>query len=242
MFESEGERIDWLIEQVEGRGSNTTVPPLDPQDIEVFHITASWLARCTSLTKGLLVLVRDRLYEPAGVVHRSSWELWIDWKYLLRVGNRRLNAAKVLLSAQIGTLEFTDFHHDAFDSGYLERLHQNLLDFESRHPEASAEVRQQRRKRYFHWSGLTYSRMERELAGEPGIYGALSWEVHGTVSPMRDVQLDVSDNAAFFRFGQTEETYRPDFLLFSVGGVLFHVYNDFADMWGLQPIEFRKSR
>jgi uncharacterized protein DUF5677 len=236
MFKSESERIEWLVREVEARASGASLRPPPPQDVEVFHVTASWLARSMELAKGVSLLVGNQLYAPAGVALRSLWELWIDWRYLLRVGDRSLNAAKVLLNAQLATLDFADAHLDCFDRKYLQKLHQNVADFEARHPEASAQVRRQRSKKRFHWSGLAYSRMERELAPGAGVYGPLSWEPHSTVTTIRDVSVDIGDADVFFRFGQTEDAIRPDFMLFSAGGVLFYIYNDFSKMWGLPAI------
>jgi Family of unknown function (DUF5677) len=236
VFESEGERLAWLFGEVERFASNSRVSLCDPADIEVFHVTASWLARCTEMAKAISVLAHNELHASTGVVLRSLWELWIDWRYLLKVGDRRLNAAKVLLNAQIAALDFVDAHASQFEEGYLQKLHQNVAEFEAGHPEVSAQVRKQRSKKQFHWSGLTFSQMERLLAPEATVYGQLSWEPHSTVTTIRDVSLDVEDSDAFFRFGQTEEAIRPEFMLFSAGGVLFFVYNDFARLWGLQSI------
>jgi hypothetical protein len=236
VFKSEAERLDWLIGQVEVHASNATLPCPDPEDVEVFHVTASWLERCVALAKGVSVLLGENLYAAAGVVRRSLWELWIDWRYLLRVGDRRLNAAKVLFNTQVEVLEFMEIHNDKFAGEYLAKLRRNLLDFESRHPEASAKVREQRQQRHFHWSGLSHSAMERALDAGPGIYSPLSWDAHSAVNTIRDVSIDLENETAFFRFGQTEENARPDFVLFSTGGVLFYVYNEFAEMWGLETI------
>lgn len=236
-FQHEDERIAWLISEVEARTSNLALAKPKSEDLELFQVTASWLTRCFALVKGLSILVQQELYAPACALQRTVWELWIDWRYLLGVGDRRLNAAKVVLSAQIETLQFADRHQGGFDSEHLAKLRQDLSDFESRNPRASVAVREQRGKRHFHWSGLTYSKMEAKLGGDGGVYGPLSWEVHGTVTAMRDVRLEVRDGSALFGFGQTEEAYRPEFLLFSAGGVLFYAYDKFADTWGLPPIE-----
>lgn len=241
MFASEDARLSWLIGRVEASAASAGPGRCEAEDLAVFQVTGSWLARCLDLVKGLVVLVQEEHYAPACVVRRAIWELWIDWRYLLRFGDRRLNAAKALLCAQVETLEFVGSHRDAFDGAHLEKLRQNLSEFESRNAQASAAVREQRRKRRFHWSGLSYSKMETALGGGPGIYKPLSWEVHGIVAAMRDVQLDMSDNTVLFQFGQTDSAYPPDRLLYSAGGVLFYVYNEFADMWGLPAVELPRD-
>lgn len=240
VFDSETDRLTWLIDMVKACTSDTTLSAPKAEDLELFKVTASWLTRCFDLAKGLATLVQQELYAPACVLHRTVWELWIDWRYLLRTSGRRVNAAKVLLCAQIEALELIDAHPEAFDEAYRGALRSNLGEFEARHPKASAVVRRQRRRGRFHWSGLSYSKMERGLGGNFGIYGPLSWEAHGTVTAMRDVRLEVGDNVALFQFGQSAEVYRPNFLLYSAGGVLFYIYNDLADMWGLPAIELPK--
>ncbi|MDE3180553.1 MAG: hypothetical protein KGM47_12940 [Acidobacteriota bacterium] len=214
---------------------------LHAEEVDVFHVAAAWLARCETLAKGCLLLVREELYAPAGVLYRALWELWIEWRFMLRIGDRRVNAAKVLLSAQIEALEVVEGHRDRLGADNLDKLRQDVADFEAVHREASRAVREQRERRHFSWSGLSYSAMEKALGQGPGVYGLTSWEAHGTVTTIRDVRVEARDRSARLEFGQTEDALAPEFILFSAGGVLFYVYNDFAEMWGLQPVRIQRA-
>lgn len=240
-FGSEDERLSWLLTAVDLRASGATVPMMCAEDIDVFHVTAAWLTRCAALAKGCLFLVREELYAPAGVVYRALWELWIEWRFMLRIGDRRVNAAKVLLSAQIETLEVVEAHPDRLGADHLYKLRRDVADFEAVHREASCAVREQRERRHFSWSGLSYSAMEEALGQGPGVYGIASWEAHGTVTTIRDVRVDARDRSARLEFGQTEDSLAPEFILYSAGGVLFYVYSDFAEIWGLQPITLPRA-
>jgi hypothetical protein len=238
--EREAQRLDWLIHEVEGLVMQAEVCCHDAGCAEVFQVTGSWLQTCLTRAKGIGVLVRKKLYAAVGPLHRSLWELWIDWRYLLRVGDRQLNCSKVLLTARLEAIEVADAHRDCFDPSYLAKLHDEIHEFELQHPVAAAEVKGQRRKRHYHWSGKSLSSMERALAPEGQVYGILSWEAHGVVSPLRDVSVLLKDEDTIVRFGQGENAIRPEFVLWSSGGVLHYIYNDFAEMWGLPAIMLPK--
>ena len=104
------------------------------------------------------------------------------------------------------------------------------------YPEASAEVRTQRGRRKYHWSGISRSEMERTLGGSAFAYQFLSWDAHGTMGPIRDVSFKLSDGMAHFRFGRLETESSVKFCAWMNGGVLYYIYNDFARMWGLPAV------
>lgn len=244
IFESEIHRLDWLIQQIEERvskGHNIT-PPDWAESAEVFVVTSSWMEACLIQAKAILALLGEELHAGAGPLNGALWGLWIDWRYFLRVGDRRINAAKVLLSAQLEALEYFETIPGALQADQIARIRASVQRFESEHPEASAQIRQQRQTGRYHWSGLSRTSMERKLAPGPSVYRPLSWEAHAVMGPIRDVAVNVEDDVISMRFGQEEKNtiLNQRFLPRSSGGVLFYIYNEYADMWGLPAIVLPK--
>jgi hypothetical protein len=244
IFESEIHRLNWLIERIEERVTNchNITPPDSPGSVELLVVTSSWMVTCLTQAKAVLTLLVEDLQAGAGPLFRTLWELWIDWRYLLRVGNRCINASKVLLNAQLEALEYFETLPQAVEPGQLSRIRANIQKFEREHAGASKQIREQREKGRHHWSGLTYSAMERELAPGPSLYRPLSWEAHAVMGPIRDVAVNVAEDATYFQFAQRDENtvLNQSFLAFSSGGALFYIYNEYADMWGLPAIDLLK--
>lgn len=236
MFESEIQRLDWLIQQIEECVKGRVEPQVAPELVIVFTLTSTWLNTALTQAKAILLLVTQGLAEAVGPLQRALWELWTEWRYLLNHGDRPLNAAKATLSAMLDALDVFEAHLGTSEPAMLARLKRNVQEFESEHPRASLEVRAKRGKRKYHWSGVSYSEMERNLAGSAVVYKLLSWDAHGAVSPIRDVSFELSNGVARFQFGRQVSESDVNRLAWMSGGVLFYIYNDFADLWGLPPV------
>jgi len=78
--------------------------------------------------------------------------------------------------------------------------------------------------------------MERSLSGSDVVYRLLSWEAHGVVGPIRDVLLELDEDGGRSKFGQQLRESDVNQMAWIARGVLFHIYNDFARMWGLPPL------
>jgi len=57
-----------------------------------------------------------------------------------------------------------------FDDDAIAGIQRTISSYEVSHPEITTAIREQRRRRRYHWSGMSRSRMEREVAGMT--YGA----------------------------------------------------------------------
>ncbi len=230
MFKSEVHRLDWLIRQVEGHMRNRSIDPPSPELLDVFVVAGSWLDAGLNQAKAILLLLTQDLSAAVGPLQRALWELWIEWRYFLKHGDRALNAAKVMLNARLEALEFLEARPGKLDPATAKRLRREIGEFELQHPHASARIREQRRTRKYHWSGISRSEMERALAHDSTIYRVLSWDAHAVMGPIRDVRIDKKDESDINRHAWT------------CGGVLFYMYSDFAQMWGLPRVVLRNAR
>jgi hypothetical protein len=235
-LDSEIKRLDRLIQQIEGCVNGGVEPRVPPELLMVFTVTGTWLNRALTQAKAILLLATQGLAEAVGPLVRALWELWTEWQYLLNHGDRALNAAKVTLSATLEGLAVFEAHLGTRRPTTLARLKQAVQEFEAGYPAASAEVRAQREKRRYHWSGLSRSEMERTVSGTAVVYKLLSWEAHGVPCPVRDVLLELDDQVGRSRFGQQLRESDVSRSARVARDVLLHIYNEFARLWGLPPV------
>jgi len=241
-FESETERLDWLIQQIEEKVRRCGEPKVPPDLMEAFVVTSTWLNNALTHAKAILTLISQGLPDAVGPTQRALYELWIDWRFLLRHGDRNFNAAKVNINAMLEALESFEKQPARIDPKEFADARRRTREFELRYPEASAEVRTQRGRRKYHWSGISRSEMERTLGGSAFAYQFLSWDAHGTMGPIRDVSFKLSDGMAHFRFGRLETESSVKFCAWMNGGVLYYIYNDFARLWGLPTIVLSRTQ
>jgi hypothetical protein len=236
IFDSETQRLDWLIQHIEEQVRGCDGPQVAPDLIEVFVVTSAWLNAALTQAKAILLLITKGLPEAVGPAQRALYELWIDWRFLLRHGDRAFNAAKVRMNAMLEALDSFEKRPDTLEPSELAESKLRLQEFEARYPHASVEVRAQRRKRRYHWSGMSRSEMERTLGDSAFVYQYLSWEAHGVMGTIRDVAFEANERVAHFRFGRQESESGVNRCAWLNGGVLYYIYNDFAHLWGLPPV------
>lgn len=240
-FASEVERLRWLVCEVEGHTNGRTLDLPPPEQWALFVVTSAWFSTALAQTNAILLLITGNLAEAVGPLQRALWEFWIEWRYLLRRADRSAVAAKVILSAMIEGLEVIEREPTSFGAAYVAKLQANTRQFELRYPVAAAEIRAQRKARKFHWSGLTWTAMERTLARGRSAYGILSWDAHRTVAPLRDVVISRSGSEVSFQFGRDVRYTDVERHAWQSGGVLFYAYNDFAELWGLPKCSLTES-
>jgi hypothetical protein len=236
VFGSEIDRLDWLIQQIEEQVRGCDEPQVAPDLMEVFVVTSTWLNAALTQAKAILLLITQGLPQAIGPAQRALWELWIEWRFLLRHGDRARNAAKVRMNAMLEALDPFEKQLDTLDPSELAEAKLRLQEFEARYPQVSVEVRAQRGKRQFHWSGMSRSKMEQILGGSVFAYQFLSWDAHAVMGTIRDVTFEVKDGVAHFRFGRQETESSVNLCAWMNSGVLYYIYNDFAHLWGLPSI------
>ncbi|HMD86176.1 MAG TPA: DUF5677 domain-containing protein [Terriglobia bacterium] len=236
VFDSEIHRLDWLIQQIEEEVRGSNEPKVAPDLMEVFVVTSTWLNAALTQAKAILMLITRGLPQAIGPAQRALYELWIEWRFLLRHGDRAFNAAKVRMNAMLEALDPFEKQPDTLDPSELAEAKLRLQELEAQYPRVSVEVRAQRGKRKFHWSGMSRSEMERTLGGSVFAYQFLSWDAHGVMGTIRDVSIEVKDGVAHFQFGRQESESGVNRCAWMNGGVLYYMYNDFAHLWGLPPV------
>jgi len=149
-----------------------------------------------------------------------------------------LTSVKAQINATIEVLEFAEARLESFSSDGLDGIRRNIAFWSEEYPDIVKEIRTQRKKRRFHWSGVSRSQMERTVMPAPDVYQMLSLEAHAVLSPIRDVEFINKGSIYTLWFEpQNTPTVDPEFVSWVVGGILYNMWNRYAEFFGLPIIE-----
>jgi hypothetical protein len=242
MFESEPERLAWLIGKVERRSRDLKIPKVESGDVNLLLVTTSMVESALQYTKAILSLIENSLFLAAGPTERALWEIWNDFRYLLRTPEPQSQALKVLINASLEVSDFVAKHLPAASPSAEAGLERTLASYQTQDPKLFAEVRAQRQKRRFHWSGKSASAIAREVSFETSLYKVLSWDTHTVLAPIRDIQVQRTRRGFTIVFSRREDVFaNQDRLAWAAGGVLFNMWNEYASRWKIDMISLPKA-
>lgn len=186
---SEADRLDWLVQILTER-AGSGLQLLSVANLDVLSATTTMVRIGLSYARGVNSLLRVTQVDATPPLQRSLYELWVEFRFLLRHGDAVKNANKFSFCAMLELVDFAKGRENLFDSSALESMTKGITSFEARNPEVVQVVREQRKKRQHHWSGMSRSHMERKV-GVSGIsvYKMLSWEAHAVLIPIRDISV-----------------------------------------------------
>lgn len=241
-FESEQHRFVWLVQHITEISSSLKGSQKSVEDLESFVIVTSFIRLGLSYAKAIVTLLQEAQAEATPPLHRSLYELWVELRFLLRSGNPEQNAARFSINTMLELEDFIEQRKPDFDDDAIAEIQSTISSYEASHPEITEAIREQRRRRRFHWSGMSRSRMEREVAGhDTSLYKVMSWEAHVVLSPMRDVEIVMeAGNSATLTFEpRNTPMVDAEFIAYSAGGILFLMWNEYAKHFELPQIQLR---
>lgn len=239
MFKTEIERFEWLLGTLLLRTKNIEVVSLpDPNNIEVMLVATGLVERALSYSSAIRTLINNDQTAETQPLQRAIYELWVEHKYLLTVGEPSINAIKAQINATFEALEFAEARKESFSSDVLDRIRRNITFWSEEYANILKEVRTQRQKRRFHWSGVSRSQMERKVMPAPDVYQMLSWEAHAVLSSIRDVEFIKKDSTYTLWFEpQNTPTIDSEMVSWFIGGILYYMWNSHAEFFGLPTID-----
>ena len=236
MFDSESQRLAWLIGEVEERASSGTSPAIAPSDVSLLLVTTSMVEVALQYTKAIHALITAGLHLAAGPIERGLWELWNDFRYLLMTPDPERQALKVLINASMEVRDFIGKNRPDDRTSQMS-IERGLESYRGEDPDLFEEVLLQRKKRRFHWSGLSFTEVARAVSGDTRVYKILSWDAHNLLAPIRDVQFLNAGSQVKLIFSRRDDAFaNRDRLAWATGGVLFNMWNDHASRWNGSPI------
>lgn len=239
-FESEQHRFNWLVEHLTELSSELKTSPKSVDELDGLVVTTSFVNLALSYAKGINTLLQLEQAEATPPLHRALYELWVELSFLLRSGDTRENAAKFSINAVLELENFIEERKKYFTEEAIAGIRRTIASYEMSHPEAMALIRGQRQRRQYHWSGMSRSRMERQVAGyETQIYKVMSWEAHVVMSPIRDIEILMRDEGSATLSFQSQDNLmvEPEFVAYSAGGILFFIWNEYAKHFNFPQVK-----
>lgn len=238
-FESEAARLDGLLWEITKRlDQSLQISLKKKEEAEPLIVCTSLLRLVLSYAQAVNVLLHEKMWEAVVPLERAIYEMWVEFRYIVRIGDRTENSRRLMVNATMEFSEFAIANRRSFPGG-VQGCIDSLRSYKSDYPEIYKTIRQQRGKRRFHWSGLSRSALVKELAPDDVFYQGLSWEVHAVLSPIRDINISSEEEDS------TRLDFRPlhdmdeqiEMQAFSVGGMVSNFWNEYATVFGLEQID-----
>lgn len=233
-FESEFDRLTWLIASLKALAEDANPSRIDETTIEAFVVCSAWVRQALSYGEAIEALGRSDLSEAVGPILRALYETWAELVYFLRHGDRQHNAHRVTIASILELQSWLEKSGRVLTDNTREGIQRQLDVARHDYPDVLAEVVRDRNKRRFHWSGLSRTELMRRAFDDdaPKVYAALSWEVHGVMSAIRDYRVDRNAGKILFSHYLKPDTSREQ-AAFHAGGMLFFAWNEYAREFGL---------
>lgn len=180
-FPNERARLGWLVPMLMKQAGKTDGFP-DDVDEELSHVLTALVMHGLHLASGVSILLNEGVHGAPGAVERSLYEVWCEIREVLDQGP--LGAQKMLVNSMMELAE-ADATSD-YDKHWALRYATAVEEVEKEYPDAVQEVRKQRSKRQFHWSGKSRSALMRHGSPKGQMYTLLSWEGHAVHVALRD--------------------------------------------------------
>lgn len=243
-FESDQHRFAWLVKHITEISSSLKCSQKYVEKPESLVVVTSFMRVGLSYAKGIVALLQEEQAEATPPLHRSLYEVWVELKFLLRSGDPEENAARFSINTVLEMEDFIEQRKSDVSDSAIAGLQRTISSYEASHPEIMDAIREQRRRRRFHWSGMSRSRMEREVAGhDTSLYKVMSWEAHVVLSPMRDLEIVTEEgNSATLKFKpRNTPMVDPEFIAYSAGGILFFMWNEYAKHFELPLVQLKSD-
>jgi hypothetical protein len=232
--------LDLLLSTILERvGQQDSVHLGDENELEPFMACGALMRLALGHAQAASLLLQNLHVEAVAPLERAIYEIWVEFRYLVRFGNRRENARRLFINAALDVAEFTLRKRRLFPPHGVRGCLRALRSYKRDYPDIYAAILKQRRgrSRKFHWSGLSRSALEQKVAPGSHVYRCLSWEAHALLSPIRDIQFspDGGPPRVDLRFAH-DQNQHADLIADSVGGMLMTMWDEFAELFGFRTV------
>jgi len=235
-FDSEQGKLDWLVGYLKEQGERTLTPTLKSENLAELLIVCTGLVRLAiSHAEGINALLKQKMVEPTAPIERALYELWVELRYLLRVGSRVANARSLMINATMEIQELVQDRPEYYPADMRSGVAKALDFYKAENPDLFEVVQDQRRKRRHHWTGLSRSKMEQAIAPGSIVYKSLSWEAHALLYPFRDVANSiVQAGLVHLEFKPLQNPHeQAEQVANTATWMLRDIWNDYAGEFGL---------
>jgi hypothetical protein len=159
---------------------------------------------CLEGARAVLLLANANEFGGIAAVERSVWEMWSEMDYLLSSADPARNARKIQINALIEVIELLT--ERSAPQAMIDNNKNGLAKFEAAYPDIVKEVRGQRKKKRYHWTGGSRSKViGSSSSAATSVYKMLSWETHPDVVSIRDIEAITDGNGGYLEFNATPD-------------------------------------
>ena len=235
---SERERLDWLVGELTSRmGQNLSVSQEGAEELEPLIVCTSLVRLAFSHARAVSFLLREGLVESIAPLERTIYEIWVEFRYFVREGNKIENARRLMINAGLEFSEYAIKARRTLSAEAVRACLRSLRSYKLDFPEIYEAVRLQRKRRKYHWSGLSRSELVKKVATDITFYKGLSWEVHAVLSPIRDLSMPTEDDDDVINFQPVNDLEeQAELQAWTVGGMLYNLWNEYAYCFGFELV------
>src|SRR5258706_8162571 len=102
------ERLRWLIAEIERVSQPGQLTKLKGEQVYVLWVTTAMLNSALIQAKAIERLISLDQYDAAWPNERFMWELWLDFRWLMRLPDPFRGAIKLLINANLEFREFAE--------------------------------------------------------------------------------------------------------------------------------------
>jgi hypothetical protein len=208
--------------------------------VDLFVATTAMSVRASELAKGIALLARFNAAHLGGaVLLRGLLEVSTELSLLVRSSDAERNSSKGILHGALQLLQFFESAPPSEASAEGAKRMRDLLNARRTWQlDVVDEVIADRRKRRFHWSGIGYGAISREVTGTAVIYQALSWEVHAATAALQSFRTTRDeDGGGFLQFGGSAMAFlNNETIADMTEAMTTKTWNEYASVWGFREL------
>lgn len=224
---SELERLQWLIRTVR-KYTRPHIEVSGSTDALLFFAATSLVRISFRTAQGSISLLEAKNTEAAAMLERNIYEFWCELRYLFDHKNK---ASQIYLNS---IQEFIDTHKESQSLNKSKEVKFMKSFYEvlkKKFPFQFNEVKNQRKKYKFHWSGLSRTKLVKNVAadGNKLIYQVLSWETHAVMNAIRDI-YGMDTKKGNINFGEyINPVMNKEEIAYRTAGYCLYIWNEYAE-------------
>lgn len=234
-------RLDKIGAAIHSTMQTLRVPVHNDDDKDLSRTTKSLLLFLVTQAAAIREIIRTENASAAYPNLRSLFEATVELEYLLRHGNKFINARKMMIYAlREWRSLLAEIASDEQEAAELVRVNVQLDEYRQRDPVAMKAIDDLRWGH--HWSGQSRTNLiktvDSRIGPDPGwmaqFYRTLSWEAHATTACLLNVREIEVDGELVHRHAHsmTPAENRANVAEYTAR-ILIYAWNLFCDAFGL---------
>lgn len=235
---SEHEILKRLIVHARRQTAALRLARFDPKLNDFLRATTELLLGVLAHAEAVDRLLDERHVTATAALERSAWEICHEFEFLIGRETAIKDATRSRVHA---LLDIHDHAESAFgaSSGFRADVAREIAEYEKSHADLVTEMRALRKKnKRLHWSGVSRTQVYAPNDPSRSVYKLLSWEAHPIAVGIHAIDVSTDDHGVLVTIQPVRDIDElTDRVAWAVAHSLFYVWNGYAAVWRLQPVE-----